>query len=91
MINFSAVKCELSIWQHTKDSASFKETLKSNRIKKLETLKIIPHKKATREQKLKIQEAKTARQISLLYSTYEIFKAFYQLEMTSTFPQLYAL
>ena len=48
----------------------------------------MPKLKSTRLEKIKLQHDKLARQKNLPYSTYEIYQAFYQLEMEDTFPEL---
>ena len=62
--------------------------LKSNRLKTLESEINKPKLISTREEMIKIQNAKLARQLNLPYSTYEIYKTFYRLGMATTYPQI---
>ena len=88
IIDFDAIKCELLTWQHAKDSAPFQDMLKSNRLKTLESEISKPKLISTRKEMIKIQNTKLARQLNLPYSTYEIYKTFYQLGMATTYPQI---
>lgn len=91
LVDFNALECELLLWKHAKESENFQEALKTNRSNSFESQRIRPKLLSTREEKIKIQDAKLARLMTQPYSTYEIYKVFYKLGMAASFPQINVL
>ena len=56
-----ALECELLLWKHANEAENFKEALKINKSNSFESQRIRPKLLSTREEKIKIQDAKLAR------------------------------
>ena len=88
LIDFEILKSENLTWKHVKESLSFQEKLKSNRLESLDSQRNMPKLKHSRPEKLQLKEEKFARQMNLPFNTLEIYKVFYEFQMASTYPKL---
>ena len=87
-IDFDRLLYEVRLWKHSKQSIAMQTVLAENRKLKLQSEMKIPKLLKTREDNLAAQAANFERKTERPYSIYELYRAFVQLDLTSTFHQL---